>query len=331
MMVGDKRKISESTRIVFFASVTHFMVHLYENSFSGILKFLQAEWNTDYTSLGSMGVPLFFLFGLMAIPGGWLSDRFGSKRLLLICLFGAAGTSLLASLTRGIGGLHPMVVLGVLLAILGLFTGIYHPAGLSFISRGVKKRGRAMGIHGIMGNLGLASAPFLAVWLAESYGWRKAFLVFGFPALVIGMALLFSPFRRQAGTGRGGGSFAPKDFLPQQVQRNLLHPLLVLYAISALNGLAYRGILVYLPAYFKDELGHGTFLSLSDMKLAGMIASVILLMGLCRSHRLFRPTLRIDSARNLSFLLCHRCFLDRDRHRPEDSVPQPRQRKSHEP
>ena len=93
-------KHSDATKIIVFASGTHFLVHVYENSFSGILKSLQHEWQTDYTSLGSMGVPLFFLFGLMAIPGGWLSDRFGSKRLLLVCLFGAAVASLAASFTR---------------------------------------------------------------------------------------------------------------------------------------------------------------------------------------------------------------------------------------
>ena len=50
-------------------------------------------------------------------------------------------------------------VLGVALVLIGILGGLYHPAGLSLITRGVRSRARALGIHGAGGNLGTALAP----------------------------------------------------------------------------------------------------------------------------------------------------------------------------
>ena len=269
----------DAGKILFFASGTHFMVHLYENSFGGILKSLQNEWGGDYAAIGTLGLPLFFLFGLMAVPGGWLADRYGSKRILLACLFGASLASLSASFTRELFGIHPMVVLGFLLAVLGVFVGLYHPAGLSFISRGVERKGRAMGIHGILGNLGLAAAPFSATWLASAFGWRSAFLVMAVPAAFLGVALLLNEFEVQEGTGKGSGSFSWKDLAPREEGPHRISPILLLYAISAFNGLTYRMILVYLPSYYRERIGEATFFSLSGMVLAGFLTTAVLLIG----------------------------------------------------
>jgi MFS family permease len=270
---------SDAAKIVFFASGTHFMVHVYENSFSGILRSLQKEWGSDYTALGNLGLPLFFFFGLMAIPGGWLSDRYGSKKILLACLFGAAAASFAASMTGEFFGFHPMIVLSVLLGCLGLFVGLYHPAGLSFISRGVEKRGPAMGIHGIFGNIGLALAPFLASGLAYGFGWRAAFLVLALPAAVLGVIFWMTHFKPQDGTGKGSGALRFGDLIPPPGGPHRFPPILILYTISAMNGLAYRLLLVYLPSYFRETLGGSAFFSMDPMVFGSLVTSGILLVG----------------------------------------------------
>ena len=270
---------ADANKIIFFTAATHFMIHVYENCFGGILKDLQNEWGTDYTALGSIGVPLFFLFGLMAIPGGWLADRIGSKKILLVCLFGAAGASFTASLTREVAGIHAMIVLSFLLAILGVFTGLYHPSGLSFISRGVERRGTAMGIHGVFGNLGLAIAPFAASALAHAFGWRNAFFVLAFPAAILGTAFLLTRFQPQAGTGKPQTRMSWRELIPHDTNSSRFPPILILYSIAALNGLTYRSILVYLPSYFREELGNASFLSLSGMVLASFVTTSVLLLG----------------------------------------------------
>ena len=46
----------------------------------------------------------YFLFGLGSFPAGYLADRFGSKRILTIGVFGMSVASILVGLSTGIGG-----------------------------------------------------------------------------------------------------------------------------------------------------------------------------------------------------------------------------------
>ena len=95
-----------------------------------------------------------FLFGLTALPWGFLSDRFGAKPFLLLFFLGAG--------ICGIGAAYFIdspVIFSLFLAGIGLFSGIYHPAGLGLISQGVQRMAMAMGYNGIAGNAGLAAAP----------------------------------------------------------------------------------------------------------------------------------------------------------------------------
>ena len=269
---------SDAGKIVVFTSGTHFMVHIYENSFSGFLEPLQQEWGLSYLKTGSLGVSLFFLFGLMAIPGGWLSDRVSSKRLLLLCLFGAAMTSLAASYTQSFVGFSPLVMLSLLLALLGLFTGFYHPVGLAFIARGVERRGWAMGIHGILGNLGLAIAPLLAAWLSIQLGWREAYFLFTFPALILGLALLATPF------GKASHPISRKEIrdrrlFPPLEQPRRIHPLVLLLVIHLFSGIVYRMLIVFLPIYFGEKFSEFSILELRGFVLGGFITTVILIVG----------------------------------------------------
>ena len=77
---------------------------------------------------------------------------------------------------------------------MGTFASIYHPAGLSLISRETtpETRGKALGWHGIFGSLGIALAPFLAsiVFATGAVGWRDYYLVLIIPAVVITVLLL---------------------------------------------------------------------------------------------------------------------------------------------
>src|SRR5256885_15201761 len=59
-------------------------------------------------------------------------------------------------------------VLAIGLVLLGLSAGVYHPSGLSLLSRGVasRERGRAIGIHGVGGSFGEALAPTFAALFA---------------------------------------------------------------------------------------------------------------------------------------------------------------------
>ena len=58
-----------------------------------------------------------------------------------------------------------------------VFAAIYHPIGTAMLVEAAgDKPGRAIGVNGVFGNLGVALAPVVTAFLADQAGWRAAFL-----------------------------------------------------------------------------------------------------------------------------------------------------------
>ena len=73
-----------------------------------------------------------------------------------------------------------------MLSVLGCFASIYHPVGIPMLMQTTDKSGRAIGINGLMGNLGIALAAVLTGWLVREYGWRAAFWMPGLFSILLG-------------------------------------------------------------------------------------------------------------------------------------------------
>lgn len=186
----------------------------------------------------------YLLFGVSALPWGLLADRLGAKPLLMIFFLGAGLCGLGAAFS-----LDNPAQLSLCLAGIGLFSGIYHPAGLGLIARGVERLSLGMAYNGIFGNLGLAAAPLLTGLANYLWGPASAYLVlaaFNFSGLVfMSRYALEEPER-------------PREPEARQV-RSYLAPFLVLLLAMMLGGIAYRGSSVTMPAYF-------------ELKISGLVA-----------------------------------------------------------
>jgi MFS family permease len=166
----------------------------------------------------------------------------------------------------------------IALAGMGLFTGIYHPAGLGLISKGTERMGLAMGYHGMFGNLGLALAPLLAGVCNWLWGPQAVYLATGTLNLV-GMGLMW--FLSLAEPER------ETEMSEAKGKNGLLQTFLILLVALALAGIAYRGTTVVLPAYFELK-NQGIFQALiglwgrdiSANLVATTITSLIFLLGM---------------------------------------------------
>src|SRR3989442_4284790 len=91
----------------------------------------------------------------------------------------------------GVAASPSIPLLTVSLGALGLFSGIYHPTGLSIISRVVVEQGRGMGWHGMGGSLGIAAGPaYVGAALAVGLPLRLVAAALGGPALPARVLLL---------------------------------------------------------------------------------------------------------------------------------------------
>jgi len=119
--------------------------------------------------------------GVVAIPVGRLTDRFGSRMVITLCGFLLGLSYLLMSEINSIWQLY--LFYGV---ILGISMGGYFVSLVSTTARWfVKRRGLMTGIVVAGIGLGAIIMPPLANWLISSYDWRISYRIMGGTVLVI--------------------------------------------------------------------------------------------------------------------------------------------------
>ncbi|WP_414710157.1 DHA2 family efflux MFS transporter permease subunit [Pseudorhodoplanes sp.] len=110
---------------------------------------------------------------IMTAPIGWLANRFGTKRLFIICVIAFTTASLLCGLAQSI---EQMVVFRLLQ---GMGGAALVPLSQSVMlnSYAPEERGQAMAIWGMGVMLGPIMGPTLGAWLTDNYSWHWVFLV----------------------------------------------------------------------------------------------------------------------------------------------------------
>lgn len=229
--------------IVGFVMVGHAMVHLYELSIPILMTIWLLEFSVTAALLGTAVAVGYGLFGVGALPGGLLVDRYGSRRLIAVCLGGMGLSFLALRFAEGIVGVT------VAISLWGLSASVYHPAGLTLISNGVEARGRGFAYHGMAGNVGIAGGPLLTAVLLLFFEWRLVTVLLAVPALlaaVVGLTAEFDPTAAIEGeTVETGPTSIPEFFT--DTRRIFTLGFLFVFAIVSLNGLYYRGMLTFLP------------------------------------------------------------------------------------
>ena len=110
---------------------------------------------------------------IMTAPIGWIADRFGRKRLFILCTAGFTVASMLCGLAENIG---EMVTFRLLQ---GVFGAALVPLSQSVLldSYSAEERGSAMAIWGIGVMLGPIMGPTLGAWLTDNYNWHWVFFI----------------------------------------------------------------------------------------------------------------------------------------------------------
>ena len=112
-----------ATLALVFASVGHFFAHLLMLLYPTVLLVIEGRWGMSYGELLSLSLGGFVLFGLGALPAGWLGDRWSAEHMMVVFFVGTGG----AAIATGLAGSPAALAFG--LAAIGLFGSIYHPVG----------------------------------------------------------------------------------------------------------------------------------------------------------------------------------------------------------
>ena len=135
-----------------------------------------------------------FVFGyaLFQVPGGWMGDRWGPRKILT---FAVIWWSIFTALTA----IAPTLPLANLIGIMGslmvvrFLIGIGEAAALPNFNRSVANwhppQERGLGIGITIGGIGIGSAltPPVTAWIMVNYGWQTAFYAAGLLGLAIAL------------------------------------------------------------------------------------------------------------------------------------------------
>jgi DHA2 family multidrug resistance protein len=110
---------------------------------------------------------------IMTAPVGWIANRFGRKRIFVICSAGFTVASVMCGVAQDI---NQMVLFRLLQ---GVFGAALVPLSQAVMldSYALHERAKAMSIWGMGVMMGPIMGPSLGAWLTETYSWHWVFFV----------------------------------------------------------------------------------------------------------------------------------------------------------
>ncbi len=184
-----------SRRVLLYSSAGHALMHLMTAFYAVIVLTLAVSWKLPAEELLRLYAPASILLGVMSLPAGWLSDRFGAPPMMVVMFLGLG----LSSIACGLVPAGDTLWLAIGLCGIGTFGAFYHSVGIGWVIRTAREQGHAMGVNGLFGSAGLALYGIVPGVLITLASWRAAFIVPGMVCVVIGVALAVEILGKRVG------------------------------------------------------------------------------------------------------------------------------------
>lgn len=184
MNASPHPSLSRDAQVIGVVGVAHATSHFFHLILVPLFPWLKSAFGLSYAQLGLLMSVFFVISGTGQALAGFVVDRIGGWRVLLV------GLGLLATSAFGFAVSQNYAMLVLFAAVAGLGNSVFHPADFTILNRrvGLQRLAHAFSMHGILGTLGWAAAPVFLAGLATLAGWRVA--VAGAGALALAVLLL---------------------------------------------------------------------------------------------------------------------------------------------
>jgi MFS family permease len=282
-----------------------------------VFTLLRSEMGLNTIQLGFVGSSFMLVYALALPFAGVVGDRVGRKTLILAGLVFWSFITLATALATEYW--HLLLFRGLE----GFGEAFYFPASMSLISdyHGRGTRSRAMAIHQSSVYAGTIAGGTLAGFMAERYGWRSGFYVFGSLGVVLGvvlLGLLKEPRRGQADALETdeivhGVIDVRRANIGRSLAEIFTNPTvwILIVVFSGANAVATI-FLAWLPTFLKDkfdmDLGEAGFSATAYLQIAsvlGVLAGGFLADRLARRYlggRMFTQALGLFAGVAFLFL-----------------------------
>jgi len=253
-----------------FSNFGHSFSHILTLLYPTVVLALEKDWGLSYGELIGLMLAGQILFGAAALPAGWLGDRWSSLGMMVVFFLGSGIATVMTGFARS-----PLEI-GLGMALIGTFAAIYHPVGLAWLIRSAVNRGRALGVNGVYGAMGVALGPLIAGALTDFVSWRAAFIVPGTVATLLGVALAIA-------WACGWVSETKADLKPQPepTRESAYRAFYVLSVTMLCVGLISQAFMVVLPKLFAERAGDivggafGVGALVTGVYMASMVAQYV--------------------------------------------------------
>ncbi len=184
--IARDRPARAETKLLTLISTGHFFSHFYLIVLPPLFPLLEAELGVGYAALGLLLTLPNLASMVLQTPVGFLVDRFGALRPLVIGLIVMAGAVAGAGVVPSYGALVVFTVL------MGVGNSVFHPADYASLSARIDpgRLGRAFSIHSFAGNLGWALAPVVVIFLTALWNWHVALITVGLFGVGVALVIL---------------------------------------------------------------------------------------------------------------------------------------------
>lgn len=191
------------------------------------------ELGLSYSELGILGGTMLLTGAVFQFLLGDLSDKITRKN-----HFVAFGMILCFASLFLLGFSSSYLQILLLAALSGVGWSVYHPVGVSILSYHYKdKIGKALGIHGAAGGMGMFLFPLAAGIMTELYDWRFAFKILSIVGISIGILFLWMA-RNHVEIGSFKKTGKLKFFTPD---------IMVMVAVFSLYSMSVGGFMTFFP------------------------------------------------------------------------------------
>lgn len=145
------------------------------------------QFKLNETQSGSILSAFFLSYAVMQLVGGFLSDKYGARRIILISVF------MWSLFTVATGFAWSFISLIIIRFLFGIAEGSFPSASSVAIADHFPQleRGRAKSTLTAATTIGAAISSLIAAAIITSFGWRILFIIFGVIGLLLTIALYF--------------------------------------------------------------------------------------------------------------------------------------------
>ena len=277
MATSTKLTSKPSFLEIFVITLGHTMTHWYPATFYLLLPLIGKELGLSYGEIGAIMTCQYLVGAISNVPGGLAVDFVNRKTMpMAISMLWVGVPYLLMGLT------HTYWLLLVCSALVGVGNNLWHPAAIPLLAqRFPERRGLAVALHGMGGNLGDAIAPFASGALLTILSWREVVIVNVIPGLLLAALILVYVNRtteQSRDMAEKSGRMRAADVLSALRVMFTSRTVLMVSASSAFRLMTQAGLLTFLPVFLATQIGYSPIwigACMLALQTAGFVAAPI--------------------------------------------------------